>query len=236
MADELPTSGKTLLIPDYTVFGEKTDPRISIRDQAVGYVEVDFNPLAGRYESQPITRLTASLLGASMDTLVGGDSIAYDSDGISALLWLHGKNHLFTCGYVFNLRNRSYDPGCGLLLGSNDEGQDRLAVPGIDCYVQPRIFRSDDITEWHAGRLLNRQNYMKKGLVHLPSRDMFKVKRFVAGPEPDYEWVMDEVRRFEENGENLDEHEVRDLYRELRDGMSVHFIEAREILISPVRD
>jgi len=241
----LPTEGKSILISGFTVVDDLSSRHtefnvdLTSRYKPFDVDEEDHNYTIGLYDIQnpfeqinwlrrngTITPEMVEKLGANPNTNVFSNPNPSLYEGLRTLLLgfndAGGSVLDSLCGPEYkNHKIRS-------LLGSIYEGDNRLKIPNVAYYIDPKVMGQGD---WWETQLF----VGNRGLINSSARDVYATVEFLMPKEPSKEWLRGEVSRFERNGTDLTEAHLRELYKELRDGIMVHWIMPREILAWPLK-
>lgn len=227
---ELPRNGNPIVILSYKVQDKGNGNYQAVLQGKNPFVEMDRLRQNGTIEPQMLNLLVpqdaVKPLNAD-NTYVSTDSNSNYSEGLRRLLW------------IFRYRERPYlvsdwepeirDSGVGALLGSVDEGDDRLKIQGIDYFVQPEVaLRGKNL--WEMGIYAQDNN-----MIHFLSPAVNAAAKFTRAKNPGKKWVRSEVERFGKNGAGLTERQVKDSYNQLRNHVwSSYAVIAGEMLAWPI--
>ena len=217
---ELPKQGKPILISSYKI-SDRGDNNyiIDLKGLQNSFVQVDL-PIGGGPSPD-----FAMILGVDVDTHV--------CTGLDSRPW----EGLRTVHFYFRNQEKQIldlardpwakEPYWSFMFGSVDEGEGRLRIPGVSCYVDPYVWSGErDFFE----TVLSLQG---SDLQILSGADVNRVGRFVYPRGPSNEWLQDELERFKRNREDMDRDQLLERLKQLRTGFHDRVIRSREILAWP---
>ena len=221
MGTELPKEGKPILISNYEISdrGDR-DYVIDLKGLKDPFVQVDL-PIGGGLSPD-----LAMILGVDADTHV---CTGFDSRQWEGLRTVH-----------FYFRNREKpildlerDPWAkesywGFMFGAAEEGEGRLKIPGVGCYVDPYVWSGE--RDFFETALSSRgtESQILRGV------DVNNAGRFVYPRGPGKEWLQSELERFKLNREDVSRDQLFERLEQLKAGLHDCVIRSREILAWPI--
>ena len=212
----LPTDEKPILIVNYRFTEREEGYEINLAGVKDPFVSIDWPK-----EDGEITLELAKSLGAWKNTDVKTNSNPEYFEGLRVIhLGYRGKGMVLDSRYPPEL----WVSGVGSLLGSETEDGSRIKIPGIGYFIQPEVALTyknfSETAEYIKG----------SGSVVLSLGEVYNVVRFARLRNPPEQWVKSEVQRFERNGQDPGERQLREWYRQLRDGLRSYRVRVRDIL------
>jgi hypothetical protein len=218
---ELPREGKPILISDYKVI-----------DRGYRDYSIDLSGLRNPFVQ--VNQSIGGKLSPDLAKLLGVDVGTYLCTGSDAKFWEGLRTvHFYVKDRAKPTLDLARDPTSGpyywkYLFGSVKEGDGRIGIPGVSCYVVPHVW--EGTKDWFETAL----STYGGDLSILSAPDVSATLNFVYLKNLDNDWLESEYRRFRGYGERLSRDEIAEKFRSLQSDLEPSVIRTRELLAWPI--